>query len=165
MKKILLIILILFVINIKEDSQIIIPEDAIRFRIIANSNTQEDQLSKFEIASDITNNIFSKYSNTTIKQEYSEQIINSIPEIDSLLNKYDVHYNIKYGNNYFPAKNYNGIEYNSGEYESLVITLGQGKGDNFWCVLFPPLCLLESKNNNTDEIEYRSLVKDILDRF
>ena len=49
-------------------------------------------------------------------------------------------------------------------YESLVITLGKGEGDNWWCVLFPPLCLLE-ENENTQDVEYHFLVKDIIDKY
>ena len=49
-------------------------------------------------------------------------------------------------------------------YESLVITLGKGEGDNWWGVLFPPLCLLE-ENENTKDVEYHFLVKDIIDKY
>ena len=43
-------------------------------------------------------------------------------------------------------------------YESLVITLGEGKGDNFWCILFPPLCMIE----DNEEYEYKSIIKDLI---
>lgn len=82
-----------------------------------------------------------------------------------MLDKYEVPYSIDFGNNYFPTKNYKGVLYPAGDYESLVITLGSGSGNNFWCVLFPPLCLLDAKSEDTSEVEYRSYVKDILDRF
>ena len=77
---------------------------------------------------------------------------------------YDKSFNISYGNNYFPEKKYKGLTYKSGEYESLVITLGEGKGDNFWCVLFPPLCTLEVDESNSD-VEYIFFVKEIIDRY
>ena len=50
-------------------------------------------------------------------------------------------YKINYGTNYFPRKEYKGIVYEEGEYESLVVTLGNGLGENFWCILFPPFWL------------------------
>ena len=52
-----------------------------------------------------------------------------------------------------------------GYYESLVITLGKGNGENWWCVLFPPLCLMEGEDNNTDEVEYKSFVKEMIDKY
>ena len=52
------------------------------------------------------------------------------------------------------------VEYKEGNYESLVITLGDGLGENYWCVLYPPLCLVEQ--NNTSDIEYKSIISEIL---
>ena len=46
-----------------------------------------------------------------------------------------------------------------------MITLGDGLGDNFWCVLFPPLCLLEAEETDTDEVEYTSFIKEIIDKY
>ena len=54
-----------------------------------------------------------------------------------------------------------GIEYDEGYYESLLITLGEGKGDNWWCVLFPPLCLIEAEEST--EVEYKSFIKEIIE--
>ena len=67
--------------------------------------------------------------------------------------------------NYFPEKEYHGVNYESGNYESLVITLGNGIGNNWWCVMFPPLCLLEAKNENTDEINYKFYVQEIIEKY
>ena len=56
------------------------------------------------------------------------------------------------------------IKYKEGNYESLVVTLGDGSGDNFWCVLFPPLCLLEAEDTN-NEVEYKFFVKELIDKY
>ena len=50
----------------------------------------------------------------------------------------------------------------SGYYDSLVITLGNGKGENWWCILFPPLCMIDEK---TSEVEYKSIVMEILNKY
>ena len=50
-------------------------------------------------------------------------------------------------------------------YESLVITLGTGEGDNWWCVLFPPLCLVEADENTTSDAEYTFFIKEIIDKY
>ena len=80
-------------------------------------------------------------------------------------NQANLEYKINYGMNYFPEKEYKGVTYEEGEYESLVITLGNGLGENFWCVLFPPLCLLEADEEETEEVEYTSFVKEIIDKY
>ena len=91
-----------------------------------------------------------------------DNINNEVKTTLQLLN-YKLGYDINFGLNYFPSKEYKGITYNEGYYESLVITLGEGKGDNWWCVLFPPLCLLEAEEST--EVEYTSFVKELLDKY
>lgn len=65
--------------------------------------------------------------------------------------------------NYFPEKEYKGVKYDEGYYESLVITLGEGKGKNWWCVLFPPLCLVEAEES--DKVEYKFFIKELIDKY
>ena len=54
--------------------------------------------------------------------------------------------------------------YEEGDYESVVITLGNGEGSNFWCVLFPPLCLLD-ENDTTEDVDYKFFVKELIDKY
>lgn len=157
MKKVIVILFALSMIYlIDKKNEIIIPNDAVRFRIIANSNSLSDQTLKNTIKDDLINNIFPK-----IKSK--EDIKNNLENIENVIKKYKVDYKINYGINYFPEKEYKGIKYPKGNYESLVITLNNGLGNNFWCVMYPSLCLIE--NNNTNEIEYKSLVKEIIDNY
>lgn len=86
-------------------------------------------------------------------------------EIKKQIEKYSDDYNVSYGLNYFPEKNYKGVTYKEGNYESLVITLGDGLGENWWCVLFPPLCLLEASEDNYSEYTYTTYVKEVLDKY
>ena len=78
---------------------------------------------------------------------------------------YDKDFVVHFGDNYFPEKEYKGVHYEEGDYESLVVTIGEGKGDNWWCVLFPPLCLLEAEENETDDVEYQFFVMKMLDKI
>ena len=75
---------------------------------------------------------------------------------------YNSKYSINYGMNYFPSKIFKGIVYEKGLYESLVITLGEGNGPNYWCVLYPPLCAID---NDKNEVEYRSLIIDLINKY
>jgi len=161
MKKIIIILAIIslgFIISNKDS--ITIPKNSIRFRIIANSDSLNDQNEKLKIKEDLINTIIPEITSANNIQESRNIIQNVIPKINNKLTKYNIKYNINFGQNYFPNKELNGISYASGNYESLVITLGEGLGKNWWCVLYPPLCLVE--NNNTNNIEYKSLIKEII---
>lgn len=166
MKKIIVFLFIIIVcsIYINEKENILIPDNSIRFRIIANSDKEEDQLLKLTIKNDVEKELFKLLKNTSNIEEAREVISNNIPLIEEIVNKYDINFDISYGNNYFPEKEYKGIKYKEGNYESLVIKLGQSVGKNWWCVLFPPLCLLDEQTNLSDK-EYRFFIYDIINNY
>ena len=168
MKKIIVIISIIFIIFlcIKNEKTIMVPDDSIRFRIISNSNNKEDITVKEYLTSKILNNKDLFESNSI--SESRDKINKNVNNIDALINNtfnelnYNKDYKINYGINYFPEKIYKGIKYNDGYYESLVITIGEGKGDNYFCVMYPPLCLID---DNNDEIEYKFKIIEILKKY
>lgn len=141
----------------------IIPENAIRIRVIANSNSEEDQKLKKEIKNDLEFFLYDKLKDIDNIEVADKTIKKELPSVKKLIEKYTDNYKVNYGLNYFPKKEYKGIEYNEGEYKSLVVTLGNGLGDNWWCVLFPPLCLLEAKDST--DVEYHSYVVDLINRY
>ncbi len=148
-----------------------IPNNAIRVRVIANSNSIYDQEIKLKVKEEIENQLFSLLENVSSIEEARDIIKNNLDDINDDVNKllkslnYNLDYSVIFGNNYFPNKSYKGIDYKEGYYESLVITLGSGKGNNWWCVLFPPLCLLEAEESNNSDIEYTFFVKELLKKF
>ena len=97
----------------------------------------------------------------------NNNLTNLNKNLDTYLHQlnYNTTYKINFGLNYFPEKEYKGIKYKEGLYESLLITLGEGKGNNWWCVLFPPICLLEAEETETNEVEYKSFVKEIIEKY
>ena len=167
MKKIIIalfLVTVLILVN-KKETKVLIPDDAIRFRIIANSNKLEDQTQKLEIKKELEPVITNILSTSNSLDETRKEIKNNMYEVKDILKKYDTQYKISYGLNYFPEKNYKGVTYKDGEYESLVVTLGDGLGDNWWCVLFPPLCLLEASEEDYDDITYTSYIKELIDKY
>ena len=165
MKKIVIVMFcfVLFL-SISSKQKLLIPDESIRFRIIANSNEEADQAMKMLIKKDLEKELFSKITYSKSIDDTRKIISDNQENIDRLLKKYNINYDISYGKNYFPSKEYKGVNYNSGEYESLVISLGESKGNNWWCVLYPPLCLLESESNNMEENEYKLYIQEILDK-
>ncbi len=166
MKKIIvgLFLLMVVLVGFNEKENILIPDNAIRFRIIANSDSKEDQDLKVTIKKDVENEIYKLIGDAKNTEEARNILENNIDKVDNIVKKYNVKYDISYGNNYFPTKEYKGVKYKEGNYESLVITLGSGIGKNWWCVLFPPLCLLDEQEN-LDNYEYELYATKLINKF
>ena len=160
MKKIIVFLFVLTIIYIsKSEEEIIIPTNSIRYRIIANSDSTKDQMLKMNIKEKLDEEILPILSDSNSIEDSRLLIKDNLDNIKNIVSKYTDDFDVNYGKNYFPKKTYKGINYDAGNYESLVITLGSGLGKNWWCVLFPPLCLIDE---NTNDVEYTTLVKEIL---
>lgn len=147
----------------------VIPDDSIRIRIIANSDSFDDQYIKIKVKQLIEPVIEEDLRSSSSLKESRFIIKNNLDKYDSMIssylvdNSYNDKFSINYGSNYFPEKEYKGVKYESGNYESLVIKLGSGMGDNWWCVMFPPICSLEVEENS--DIEYKVFVKELFDKY
>ena len=155
-----------------------IANNVFRLHVVANSNTNEDQALKYlvrdEVISFVNNlnpNISSKEDMIDLVKTHSELIKNHAKKIIKKEGyNYDVNINI--GNFSFPTKNYGDISLPSGYYDALKIEIGNATGENWWCVMFPPLCFIditsgivpeESKadlKNNLEEEEFALISKD-----
>lgn len=168
MKKIVIVVFVLMtflLISNDKEEEILIPKDAIRFRIIANSNNFKDQQEKIQIKQELEPIFKDILINSHSKEETKLEINNNMNNIKKTVNGHNIPYKINYGNNYFPEKSYRGVTYPEGNYESLVISLGDGLGENWWCVLFPPLCLLEAKEESYDDNTYSFYIKEVIDKY
>ena len=169
-KTVIILAIIITILSLNKEKKVIIPKESIRFRVIADSNSKYDQSIKKEVVNDLKNKI-SRLEFSNNLNDNRKKIREHIPEFKQVIedtlnkNRYNKPYNINYGMNYFPEKEYKGTIYKEGDYESLVITLGDGLGKNFWCVLFPPLCLLEADEQNTSDVEYSSYIKEVIDKY
>ncbi|WP_106767298.1 stage II sporulation protein R [Paenibacillus faecalis] len=130
-----------------------IPEESIRLRILANSDNPSDQLVKREIRDVVVEQMqrwVMELDNPQSLEQARELTRRQLPEIERLVGEelskrgitYD--YEVSLGNVPFPTKLYGGTVYPAGEYEAVRITLGEGTGQNWWCVLFPPLCFIDA---------------------
>ena len=172
MKKIILIITLVITIliyNINKENEIIIPDTAIRLRVIPNSNSALDQNMKQKVKTYLEQNTYTLLKDEKDINEARNKIKENIPEIEDNIfqifkdNNYQMNYTVNYGYNYFPEKEYRGIKYNKGYYESIVISIGDAKGDNWWCVLYPNLCLADLEKTN--DIEYKSWIIETIKKY
>lgn len=170
MKKIISIILIIVIsfycIKVVANK---IPEDAIRIRVVANSDSEYDQKIKQKVSNLLKSEMYYLLKDVNDVKKARQIINDNLNKIDnniySLLKKenYNLGYTINYGENYFPEKNYKGITYSEGYYESILVTLGSGEGENWWCVLFPPFCLIEAEES--DEVEYKFFLQELIEKI
>ena len=126
----------------------VIPQDALRFRVIANSNSPTDQDLKREIRDAVIAYIGNKMTAVSTPLEASKVIAQAVPHVEtlaqSMLREKGVSYGVtsSFGPTAFPTKLYGSRVYPAGVYRALRITLGRGAGQNWCCVLFPPLCFV-----------------------
>ena len=167
MKKKLLIILLMCTFILCFPKEDYITSDSIRFRVIANSNSSLDILMKEKVVYELSNMLFKEGDIGSTRVNIINNLSNIENKIETLFNNnnYDMSYNIMYGLNEFPEKEYNGIKYEEGLYESLVIEIGEGKGNNYWCFLYPSLCMIEYNKNSDENIKYHSKIIEIIDNL
>ena len=129
-----------------------IPEDAIRLRILAHSDDEADQAVKHLIRDRIVermNHWLAQGEEPSTQEEARELIESHLHELQVIAQDALKEAGMLYGADAkldtvaFPAKLYGGEVYPAGQYEALLITLGEGEGQNWWCVLFPPLCFVD----------------------
>lgn len=170
MKKIILFIVVivfaigLFAIAVKEEKT---NDEILRLHIRANSNDKIDQDIKLKVRDEVVEFIKSQTSNAKDKKEVEKIVRNNKKEIlkisDRVLHENGFSYdsNMKIVNEYFPTRSYGDISFESGYYDSVIIELGTGTGNNWWCAIYPPLCFIGEENLNKD-FEYKSKIIEMI---
>jgi len=126
-----------------------IPEESIRLRILAHSDSPADQWIKRRVRDEVMRYVQEWYEESGDPEAIRREIAGRVDEFRQIVGRvleqygYDYPYTVEYGRTEFPVKPYGHRLYPAGEYESLRIVIGDGRGENWWCVLFPPLCFVE----------------------
>lgn len=134
------------------EATMVIPDEAIRLRILANSDNEKDQAVKRLIRDEVNADITKWVKDLTSLDDAREVIQSHLPDIQETAkevmqeNGLEQSVEVEFGQADFPTKLYGQFLYPAGEYEAVIITLGEGEGANWWCVLFPPLCFLDFSN-------------------
>lgn len=136
-----------------------------RLHIIANSNSAEDQAVKLKVRDAVLEyeaENLDAVSAAKTREELMTHGAELLEIIEGILrsNGFDYGAQMLVGTFPFPDREYNGVLYPAGDYDAFRVILGDGAGENWWCVMFPPLCILKSDNGkiDTDEtIEFESV--------
>jgi len=135
----------------------------LRIHIRANSNGKADQAVKYEVRDLVVNylsplveNCSSKHQAISVVKE-NESAVNQL--IEGLLRKKGFNYGCKITvkNENFPTRVYQDVTLEAGYYDAIIIELGKAEGENWWCVVYPPLCFTFKEN-----VRYRSKILDII---
>lgn len=172
MKKFLVIIAVvavlgatIFILNTKSSAEA--ETDYLRIHVRANSNEQIDQSVKYKVKDEVVKYITPYAAECKDKQTAMQiigGILGNIEEVcDGVLKANGFSYSSKASirSENFPTRVYGDLTLEEGVYDALIIELGTGKGDNWWCVVYPPLCFTSS----TTDVKYRSAILDIINKF
>ena len=126
-----------------------IADSVFRLHVIANSDSTEDQTLKFIVRDNLINYMNSLTKDITSKEaaiqiaKDHEQDFYRIAKQTISEQGYDYDVKVEIGNSYFPTKNYGDISLPAGYYDALKVEIGSASGQNWWCVMFPPLCFVD----------------------
>lgn len=139
-----------------EGSSVAYKNKLIRLHVLANSDSPEDQELKLKVRDKIIANMNDKLGSSKSIDETRQIVKDNIEEIKETaleeikLNGKEYQITVSLDNQDFPTKSYGGFTLPAGEYEALRVVIGEGKGQNWWCVMFPPLCFIDVTNGLTD---------------
>ena len=138
-----------------------------RLHVIANSDSDEDQELKLKVRDSLLNYMNEICANCTTKEEAisiaqkHQNEFQKIAEKTILDNGYNYSAKINIGNFYFPTKNYGDISLPAGFYDSLRVEIGEAKGQNWWCVMFPSLCFIDISSGIVDDEAKENLQENL----
>ena len=173
MRKICITFLLLFIISLtvgcfRTQEGLVAKENTefLRIHVRANSNSDEDQAIKYCIKDEIVKYLTPFIAECHTKSEtvfVIEQKSKTIEYIiDEILKRngldYSSHVSVK--NEKFPTRVYEDFTLECGYYDAVIVELGEAKGDNWWCVIYPPLCFTSGEN-----VRYSSLILQIIEEF
>ena len=156
-------------ISYAEDISTDIANSVFRLHVIANSNSDVDQNLKYIVRDNLLEYMNTLCANCTSKEEaitianvhiedFKEIALNTIRD-----EGFDYSVNVSIGNFEFPTKHYGDISLPSGYYDALKVEIGEAKGQNWWCVMFPPLCFVDASSGVVPEESKENLENSLTD--
>ena len=140
-------------------------QDYIRIHIRANSNLEVDQNIKYKIKDEIVSYLIPSIASCKTRDDFVLCINSNLSGIENIANNtlenngFLYRAKVKFCQENFPTRSYDGVVLESGIYDAIIVELGSSSGDNWWCVVYPPLCFV---SNNSQDIMYKSRILEIL---
>lgn len=145
-----------------------IEDQVIRFHILANSDSEQDQTLKLEVRDEVLKYMDPRLKNSKSIEESKKILQENNEKVKAIalnvIKEKGYNYTVKSGmvNENFPVKSYGDLIFPAGKYEAYKIIIGNGNGHNWWCVMFPPLCFVDITHGETSNKENETLVKNML---
>lgn len=149
---IFLIIVIMGSLWWSEQQQKPLQDSVLRLHVIANSDSLADQALKMEVKNQIVQLMQEEFRDATSQQEARRLAVQNKARMEDTARQVVAAYGYSYpvkveiGEYQFPTKTYGNFVLPQGNYEAVRVVIGQGQGQNWWCVLFPPLCMVSSSD-------------------
>lgn len=144
-----------------------ISDNVVRLHIVANSNSVLDQDLKLKVRDAILEHMQEKYPNGATRDQAASYLKKSLPIIKDIAsavlraNGSNISVNANYGVYSFPTKEYDGLALPAGMYEAVRVELGAAEGNNWWCIMFPPLCVADASSLKLDEQAMKQLKEEM----
>jgi len=145
--------------------------DFLRLHIRANSNSVADQAVKYEVRQAVIDEFAPIFAFVTTREQAMNVLRQNLSRIENVSNNvlrehgFDYTARASLRNEYFPTRDYHGITVPSGMYDALILELGDAAGNNWWSVVYPPLCFLDNNIGGDRGVVYRSRIQEIVRRF
>lgn len=144
-------------------------KDYLRIHIRANSNAEVDQLIKYKIKDSVVQVLTPFIASCSNFDDVKQVLSDNLTVVDSVANTilkengFTYIAKSKLCEEEFPTRTYNGFTLEAGLYDAIIVELGEAKGDNWWCVVYPPLCFVNSSSGSN--VVYRSRILDLIQKF
>ena len=156
-----ILVLVLGVLPVHGESELY--DNVLRLHVLANSDSEEDQALKLKVRDAILAESQALFVECSTREEATELVKTNLPAFEEIARQTlqaegcDDSVRIELGEEVYPTRNYESFCFPSGSYLSLRIIIGEGKGENWWCVLYPPMCLSAASAKATQEDAYISV--------
>ena len=147
-----------------------IQNEIIRFHVLANSDTEEDQKLKLKVRDKVIENMASKFIGISNIDDARKIMLDSMDEVNSIAKEVIEENGYSYGvkselsRENFPDKMYGDTLFPQGNYEAFRILIGEANGQNWWCVMFPPLCFVDESKQAVNSDETKESLEKVIDK-
>ena len=147
-----------------------IQNEIIRFHVLANSDTEEDQNLKLKVRDKVIENMSSKFIGCSNIDDARKIMLDSMDEVNSIAkevieeNGYSYRVKSELSRENFPDKMYGDTLFPQGNYEAFRILIGEANGQNWWCVMFPPLCFVDESKQVVNSDETKESLEKVIDK-